>query len=355
MPTTQVLQADGDRRDVALSGASNDKTDGSVGGVTLYANGVRRDIVMHRATFDKADGSLGGVIGLAEDISQRNAAQEMLATQHRQLLEMLDSAPVAVAITSDDVVRYANRHACELLATKVGDKAPDKYVSPEVRDHLLEMLHRDGGFKDKELQMYGPNSEVLDLLATYIETQHEGRKAILAWLVDISKIKQAENELRESENYNKMLFQESHRAIVVVDPETKCFIDSNRAAAAIFGYSSREDILGKTPLNMAAPTQYDGTDSATASQRRDQSALTKKRKASNGATRDPMEKFGMPWSISWPSIIAAAVYCRRLLTTSPSVEKSRRLYEKTGNFWRAFWRTAQQLSTPSEKTASTHT
>ncbi|MGA8652285.1 MAG: PAS domain-containing protein [Xanthobacteraceae bacterium] len=82
-----------------------------------------------------------------------------------------------------------------------------------------------------------------------------------------------ESSLQESESYNKILFQQSRQAIVVFDPEARCFIDSNEAAAEIFGYSSPEEIVGKTPLDMAAPTQYDGTDSAVASQRRDQSAL----------------------------------------------------------------------------------
>ena len=78
---------------------------------------------------------------------------------------------------------------------------------------------------------------------------------------------------QESEGYNRLLFQQSHRAMVVFDPEARCFIDLNQAAAEIFGYSSPEEVVGKTPLDMAAPTQYDGSDSATASQRRDQSAL----------------------------------------------------------------------------------
>jgi PAS domain S-box-containing protein len=78
---------------------------------------------------------------------------------------------------------------------------------------------------------------------------------------------------QESEGYNRLLFQQSHRAMVVFDPEAGCFVDSNQAAADIFGYSSPEEVIGKTPLDMAAPTQYDGSDSATASQRRDQSAL----------------------------------------------------------------------------------
>jgi PAS domain S-box-containing protein len=82
-----------------------------------------------------------------------------------------------------------------------------------------------------------------------------------------------ESSLQESESYNKVLFQQSHRAMVVFDPEADCFIDSNRAAAEIFGYSSPQEIIGKKPIEMAAPTQYDGTDSAIASQRRDRSAL----------------------------------------------------------------------------------
>ena len=92
---------------------------------------------------------------------------------------------------------------------------------------------------------------------------------------DITERKQAEDELKESEAYNKMLFQESHRPIVVYDPATNGFIDCNPAAVKMYGFSSREDVLGKTPIDVSAPTQYDGTDSLTASQRQDHFALTR--------------------------------------------------------------------------------
>ena len=45
---------------------------------------------------------------------------------------------------------------------------------------------------------------------------------------------------QDSEGYNRLLFQQSHRAMVVFDPEARCFIDANQAAAKIFGYSSPE-------------------------------------------------------------------------------------------------------------------
>ena len=91
---------------------------------------------------------------------------------------------------------------------------------------------------------------------------------------DITERKQAEDKLKESEAYNKMLFQESHRPIVVYDPAADGFIDCNPAAVKMYGFSSREDVLGKTPMDVSAPTQYDGTDSLTASRRHDHSALT---------------------------------------------------------------------------------
>ena len=92
---------------------------------------------------------------------------------------------------------------------------------------------------------------------------------------DITERKQAEDELKESEAYNKMLFQESQMAIVVYDPAKEGFIDCNQAAVKMYGFSSREEVLGKTTLDVSAPTQYDGMDSFTAWQRKDHSALAR--------------------------------------------------------------------------------
>jgi PAS domain S-box-containing protein len=114
---------------------------------------------------------------------------------------------------------------------------------------------------------HGRAREGLANVKQRIESLHEQVTA------ERRKSERTETSLEDSESYNKVLFQQSHRAMVVVDPDPGCFIDSNQAAAEIFGYSSPQDVIGKTPLDMAAPTQYDGTDSASASQRRDRSAL----------------------------------------------------------------------------------
>ncbi len=89
---------------------------------------------------------------------------------------------------------------------------------------------------------------------------------------DITERKASEATLRDSEAYNKMLFQESSRSIVVFDPR-EGFIDCNRAAVRMYGFASREDLLGKTPLDLSAPTQYDGSDSKSLGERMARAAL----------------------------------------------------------------------------------
>ncbi|MEO5345324.1 MAG: PAS domain S-box protein [Magnetococcus sp. YQC-9] len=90
---------------------------------------------------------------------------------------------------------------------------------------------------------------------------------------DITQRKAAEAALRDSEAYNKMLFQESARPIVIHDPEKEGFIDCNPAAVRMYGYASRQELLGKTPLDVSAHTQYDGTDSRAAIKNMDFKAL----------------------------------------------------------------------------------
>ena len=68
--------------------------------------------------------------------------------------------------------------------------------------------------------------------------------------------------LRESERFRKRVFESSRMPIVVVDAETHQYIDCNPAAVEIYRFSSREETLGKTPLDVSAPEQSDGTSSA---------------------------------------------------------------------------------------------
>ena len=98
------------------------------------------------------------------------------------------------------------------------------------------------------------------LCAVYgVKAQADGTVTWNGYYQDVTEQQEALIRLKDSEAYNKMLFQGSHRPMVVSEPGVG-FIDCNPAAVAIYGYTSREEVLGKTTLDVAAKFQADGTE-----------------------------------------------------------------------------------------------
>lgn len=84
--------------------------------------------------------------------------------------------------------------------------------------------------------------------------------ALCAIASDVTDSRVTENALRDSESYNRVLFQESHVPIVVVDPTSGRLADANMAAARIHGFACREDLIGRHERELSAPGQYVETD-----------------------------------------------------------------------------------------------
>ena len=70
--------------------------------------------------------------------------------------------------------------------------------------------------------------------------------------------KRSEHELRASEAFRTRVFESSRVPIVVIDAITFKYLDCNQAAVDIYHYFSKEDVLGKVPMQFSAPIQYDG-------------------------------------------------------------------------------------------------
>ena len=101
------------------------------------------------------------------------------------------------------------------------------------------------------------------LIAMYLLMQRIGDKSVEHALgkatSELERRKKTEEALRASEEFRKRVFDTSNMPIVVSDPKTLQFLDCNPAAARIFRHASVEETLTKTPLDVSAPVQYDGT------------------------------------------------------------------------------------------------
>ncbi len=77
----------------------------------------------------------------------------------------------------------------------------------------------------------------------------------------VTERKKAEESLRQSELFQQRIFAHSPVPMVIMDVSTFQYIDCNEACVQVYGFGSKEATLGKTPLDVSAPIQYDGTPS----------------------------------------------------------------------------------------------
>jgi len=120
-----------------------------------------------------------------------------LQKERERLQNVLDTAPVGVAITVDGVFRFANRRIRQLVRMKER-LSRDVFVDEGARELMLERLTQDGLVQDMELQLYGPDNQPHHLMATFLRTEFEGEQAILGWVVNIDKLKAAESQMRRA-------------------------------------------------------------------------------------------------------------------------------------------------------------
>lgn len=84
---------------------------------------------------------------------------------------------------------------------------------------------------------------------------------LIRFAQNLEKFKEAHISLEKNKYYRKTIFESSKFPLVVMDAETLAFTDANKAAVNALGFSTIEELLGKTPYDISAKNQYDGVPS----------------------------------------------------------------------------------------------
>ncbi|MBP7738500.1 MAG: PAS domain S-box protein [Spirochaetes bacterium] len=140
------------------------------------------------------------------------------------------------------------------------------FADYEDRERVRREFETNGNIRNVEMRIRRKDGTLRIGLLSADPIMVGADRCWLTTMADITERKEAEEALKESESYNKVLFSDSRIALIVLDPETGRFLDCNDAAVRIYRMNSKDEVIGKVPLDMSTTTQYDGSDSRLAAQ-----------------------------------------------------------------------------------------
>jgi PAS domain S-box-containing protein len=124
--------------------------------------------------------------------------------------------------------------------------------SKDLIDNNIELLLRDKQFRIGEVLYRRRDGSCVDVEVSGSVISYGGREIICTVVRDITERKQAEAELRASEERYRLLFKNNPHPMWVYDLETLEFIAVNQAAVQHYGYT-RDEFLNMTIADIRPP------------------------------------------------------------------------------------------------------
>ncbi len=198
------------------------------------------------------------------DLSQEKEYEFHIKQQRSLLRLIIDKVPALLAYFSkDNEFLYVNRAYAEFygkdfsyfIRKNAKDILPKDYFN-SVKDKLDKV--KKGELVEFENERTSFNGKKIITITKYIPHFNENGKVIafLASIEDVTDKRVAENNLKESEDKFKRIFDESLTPQLLIAENLK-IIDCNMAAINLLRYDNKADLLNITPVDISPEYQDD--------------------------------------------------------------------------------------------------
>jgi PAS domain S-box-containing protein len=154
---------------------------------------------------------------LREDIAKREQVERELRESEEQFRAIADATPIPIMISrnSDGLILYGNQRLAEVagrpLAELLGMKTPDFYYDPSQRESVLAEIQSKGYIRNREIRARMRDEDQAWILFSASPITYRGEPAMLAGLLDITKRKAYEKQLRDERRLLRRLLDLNER------------------------------------------------------------------------------------------------------------------------------------------------
>ena len=215
-------------------------------------DGTEIPVILNAARLDR-DGKFAGIVEDFKDITERKQAEIALRESKAELELIFQIAADAMCVIDADFniikvnktfVRMVDMDEDEIIGKKCYDVFNGELCHSN--DCPLEKLKRGEGFVERESVKKRPDGKEIPVILNAARLDRDGKfVGIVEDFKDITERKQAENEIRELQRYNRGLIEVSLDPLVTFDHKG-IILDVNEATIKATG-RTREELIG-TPF-----------------------------------------------------------------------------------------------------------
>ena len=168
------------------------------------------------------------------DMTERRAQEEQLRESEALYRKALENTSDGVTILQDGKYVYASPRLLDTIGrpeSHLTDQPLGTYVHPDdwkqVTESYLRRKQGDPIPSDYELRVVKPDQTTIYLFIKAVIVTYGGKPAILSFIQDITRQKEAENALRESEEFYRTAFEKTHDGISIMQDEKHVYVNGS--------------------------------------------------------------------------------------------------------------------------------
>jgi PAS domain S-box-containing protein len=197
-------------------------------------------------------------------VSSQHKTTSALDLSEERFRSLFMAAPIGIGVTTQDgrVLVYNES------LIKMGGWTPDEfklinvqdhYANPENRIEIMNILEAAGVVRGYETKFLRQDNSIFNVNMSIIPIRYGAEDALLTILEDISERKQAERELRESEEKFHKVFMNIPYSLTIARNEDGIIVDVNEWFEKSLGYS-REEAIGRSAMDLGLPKDPNALD-----------------------------------------------------------------------------------------------